>query len=173
MRMITGTTWRVEDAREYIEDRVHKVPWSGCWLWDRALNASGYGNFAPPAAYCDGRIVAMQLAHRLAYEAYVAPIPDGMSVCHHCDVRACCNPDHLWLGTNADNVSDRARKGRSAKMIGHANGRAKLTGEAVEAILRLDAPTRELATRFGVSMSTVQRVRGGKSWRRSYPRDDP
>ena len=66
-----------------------------CWLWTGALTGKGYGSLS------GGRY-----AHRVSYETYKGPVPDGMQVLHRCDVKRCVNPDHLYAGTHADNVRD-------------------------------------------------------------------
>jgi hypothetical protein len=76
-------------------------PNSGCWLFDGATTGGGYGRHSK-----------RKYAHRIAYEKWVGPIPDGMLVCHKCDVKLCCNPDHLFLGTDEDNIMDCIKKGR-------------------------------------------------------------
>jgi hypothetical protein len=79
---------------------------SGCWEWTGYRTRDGYGSVKHAGK--------MMKAHRVAYEAAYDPIPDGMIVCHKCDNPACCNPNHLWLGTDADNQRDMVAKGRHA-----------------------------------------------------------
>ena len=78
-----------------------------CWVWTRGRTAYGYGSI-----HGIGRNGGNGYAHRLSYETFVGPVPDGMCVLHRCDNPPCINPDHLWLGTRTDNMRDRDRKGR-------------------------------------------------------------
>lgn len=92
--------------RERFEENFVADAESGCWLWTANRQKNGYGLFSMNGT--------PRGAHRIAYELYVGPIPDGLYVCHACDVKRCVRPDHLWLGTQADNLADMVRKGRSA-----------------------------------------------------------
>ena len=135
---------------------------NGCVEWSGAVDTGGYGHLR-----WRGRIVR---AHRVAYEFAFGPIPDGDGhhgavVRHSCDNRLCCNPDHLKLGTHADNMADmKARRRRKGIGTGADNGRAKLTAEQVIAIRADVRGKRVIAKDYGISPAQAQRVRLGKQW---------
>ena len=99
------------------------------------------------------------------------PIPPGLQVCHHCDVKLCVRPDHLFLGTNAENAKDMRDKGRGRNPPppprGEANHAAKLTEEQVREILArgYESTARELAAEFGVSHQLIGFIRQGRLWK--------
>lgn len=132
-----------------------------CWIWLASKKRKGYGQFRR-----DGK---MQHAPRVAYELAVGPIPSGMHVLHTCDNRACVNPSHLFIGTNADNVQDKVRKGRQARNCGSSNGRAKLTSGDVREIRRRAAAKegtqRDIAKEFGVSWQLVSFIVTRRRWK--------
>lgn len=140
---------------------------SGCWEWTGCLQANGYGRLRNSAK--------TMYAHRAAYLAFRGPISHGKDVCHRCDNRACCNPDHLFLGTRADNMRDAMRKGRlsagdrhSKTICGEKGAGARLSVEQVEAIRRLAAagtPLKELAAVSGVSADNVRRIVRRDTWK--------
>ncbi len=135
---------------------------AACWGWAGALFRSGYGAIAaePPSR-------AMLLAHRVSYELHHGPIPPGLCVLHHCDVRPCSNPRHLFLGTKRDNNRDKISKGRQPTGEGHHW--AKLTWRQVEQIRAMraanSAPMQQIASAFGVSRSLISMILANKIWR--------
>lgn len=92
-----------EQQIERFNSKVQEAP-NGCHEWTGATNHKGYGKLT-----LQRRTVS---AHRLAYEHFVGPVPDGMNVCHHCDNPKCVRPDHLFVGTSRDNSVDMVTKGR-------------------------------------------------------------
>lgn len=129
---------------------VSPEPNSGCWLWIGSGDRRGYGSFS-----YQGR---SRSAHRWAYEHYMGPIPDGMMVCHKCDVPACVNPDHLFLGTNSDNMKDCYRKGRNNFFWPPH----KLTDAQSLEIRMSKELTCVLVKRYGVTRRTIQKTRRGE-----------
>jgi hypothetical protein len=110
-----------------LEDRFwSKVDQSGgeraCWPWTAGTVRHGYGRISVPPR---GHSVR---AHRLAYELTFGPVKDGWAVLHACDNPPCCNPFHLFLGSQADNVRDMHFKGRAKILSGSANGRFRGDG---------------------------------------------
>jgi hypothetical protein len=131
----------------------------GCWNWTAGTYVNGYGIFK-----LDRR---NWRAHRLSYKLKCGPIPDGMQVLHKCDNRLCVNPDHLFLGTNADNMADKVAKGREAHYghPGERQGQSKLTNDQVLAIRASSGPHRDVAAEFGMSRSQVRDIRTRRAWK--------
>jgi hypothetical protein len=140
-----------------------------CWLWQAGRLSNGYGAFR-----LDGR---MRRAHQIAYELKIGPIPDGLIICHSCDVRACCNPDHLWAGTTKENLMDREAKSRGRRLHGSDNPRAVLTEPDVHWIRRAyrdgELDQRELAERFGITQSMVGMILRYERWEHLLTPDAP
>ena len=133
---------------------------AGCWIWKFSVwNGFGQLSVRDENTY----------AHQLSYRLFVGQIPDGMEVCHKCDVKRCCNPDHFFLGTNLDNVRDMWAKGRGVPprpVCGEANHKATLTDAQVQELRQLAAAgwnQRQLAARFCCSKSTAWRLLKGVS----------
>ena len=102
-------------------------------------------------------------AHRLAYENAHGPIPSGMVVCHTCDNRACVNPDHLFLGTHADNVADKVSKKRQAR--GQKHGNAKLTEQQVLDIRKDPRSLRKIAKDYNMDYTTISAIKKRITWK--------
>lgn len=139
-------------------------PTSGCWLWTGTKHVGGRGRIK-----IAGRNV---LASRASYELHKGPIKDGLLVCHHCDNPACVNPDHLFLGTSADNSADMVQKGRAHRHggahSGEANPNAKLTRDQVAVIrqrLGGGEPLLRVASDFpAVKPLSLRAIKYGRSW---------
>ena len=137
----------------------YKVHDNGCWQWSGRLSPSGYGRFMT-----QGKGVT---ASRYFYEILVGPIPEGLFVCHKCDNRACVNPEHLFLGTQKDNIQDCIKKGRHRPTRGVDRPAAKLTEDDVRKIRAIyrkgEGPY--LAWQFGVSRGVITNIVARKAWR--------
>lgn len=144
-------------ARERFMEKVSPEPNTGCWLWSLGTDNKGYGRFG------SGSLKTMRFAHRLSYELFVGPIPDGMFICHKCDVRSCVNPDHLFVGTHKDNMADRDKKNRQAR--GSRQHLSKLTEDLVRYIRASSKSSAELSLEVGVNASSVCAARARRTWR--------
>jgi hypothetical protein len=101
----------------------------------------------------------------VSYEAHHGKIPEGQVVRHTCDNPSCINPDHLILGTQADNVADREARGRRKDINGEQIGTARLTAEQVLEIRASDKSLSQLARQYNVHKTTISLIRSGKSWK--------
>lgn len=135
--------------------RVDKKDATSCWLWLGGTNDAGYGQVWDQAK--------MAKAHRISWELTYGSIPEGVFVCHSCDNPPCVNPNHLFLGTNADNMHDMVVKGRSSHGIDKVD--AKLNEEKVRHIRNSSMFGWELAELFGVHTSTIYCARNRTTWK--------
>jgi hypothetical protein len=149
---------------------------NGCWEWVKYKNPAGYGYFKnlDDRTQNIGNRMRGILAHRVSYEIHKGEIPEGKFVCHRCDNRACCNPDHLWLGSPKDNARDALRKGRLAvenltyRPPKGKSINAKLSREQViEIKKRIEKNDRiiEIAEDYNVNPQCIYFIKNGKTWR--------
>ena len=134
-----------------------------CWVWTAGIGGGGYGLFHAGRHY---------RAHRFSFEANFGAIPQGLCVCHRCDNRLCVRPEHLFVGTYADNLRDMREKGRAHFQVnrgcflrGEKSPRAKLTNQqAVDLRVRYVAgeSARALGSHFGMTESAVFKVLRGE-----------
>ena len=130
---------------------------NGCVLWVAAANnPQGYGRMAV-------RGVRMT-SGRAAYELKVGPVPPGLQVLHRCDNPRCVNPEHLFLGTNADNVADKVSKGRQARLQGAKHPSVKLTEQQVLSIRSDQRRHSLIAADYAIHRSTVSYIKRGQLW---------
>ncbi len=146
----------------------------GCWWWKNKPATSGYGDFGfGKKSHCG--------AHRISYFLAKGPFPKHLNICHTCDHPMCVRPDHLWVGTNQQNIADRDQKGRTAKgdihhwhtnveqFFGERNPAAKLTPEQMfnlrkdRELLGLSYP--KLGAKYGISFAQAYRIVQRTSWK--------
>lgn len=102
--------------------------------------------------------------HRLAWEGFVGPIPTDKYVLHACDNRACCAREHLFLGTQQDNVDDMIRKGRQ-KFDNYANAKLDVRSvEEIRSMLKSGRSQQSIADLFGLNQSAVSDIKTGRAW---------
>lgn len=132
---------------------------TGCWNCTMAVAKSGYCYMRLP------RTRKLVGVHRLSWELHNGPIPAGMLVCHRCDNKVCCNPEHLFTGSHRDNTHDCLAKGRCKK--------SKLfTQQQIQEIKESNKPTMELAEFYKVSRQTIRRVKVGRKSRIRCPNNE-
>jgi hypothetical protein len=124
----------------------------GCLEWQRTTGTNGYGHFK-----VEGRGTVS--AHRAAWIAVFGEVPDGLQVLHHCDNKVCVRPDHLYIGTPADNVQDAIDRGIRGR------GNHKLTDKQIRAIRASKIGPKALGERYGVDRTSIWNIQTGKTWK--------
>lgn len=131
---------------------------TGCRIWDGRLNKeNGYGRI--------GYMSKQWRAHRLMYTLMLGDIPKGMELMHSCDNPRCINPNHLTPGTHAQNIAEAYAKGRKFVPQGDRHPRFSFTEEQARRIVSSDISASEIAAEFGVSKSSIYRLRNGSTWK--------
>lgn len=152
---------KIKTIKERLLAGIEIVTESGCWVWVRATDSWGYGHM-----HVGKKKIS---THRLSYMEFVDEIPKGLCVCHRCDIPACVNPNHLFLGTHQDNATDKVKKGRSfgrkGKRTGEGNPAAKLTEKDVLKIRASSESKKALSEKYGVIIGTIASIKAGRSWK--------
>jgi hypothetical protein len=174
-----------------IKDADKSINSDGCWEWVGSLNpVTGYGQLS--SWEIDKRV--LYTAHRVSFSAYIGPVPEGMYVLHRCDNRKCFNPEHLFAGSQSDNMVDMVAKNRQGAyqkpliswqkknpskvrrgkdhpmygkkhMAGESHPMSKLTESQALDIKHSKGTLRAIAEKYGVSQSCVSVIRSGKHWK--------
>lgn len=163
---------------------VERLDDDDCWLWRKAVDKNGYGKFS--ASRHSLR------AHRVAYFLSYGVDPLEQLVCHTCDTPGCCNPNHLFLGTNQENILDARDKGRLNPLSGDEHGlrvhpeavargeqhpNVKLTADQAREVRRLyskgQLPQHTIADKFGITREAVSRIIRGLNWKHIIADDEP
>ncbi len=137
-------TFTSRPLKERFEEKYIACPMSGCWLWTASLNSWGYGNMRG--------LDRVERSHRIAWQLYRGEIPLDLQVCHKCDVPSCVNPDHLYLGTQKQNMRDVSKRDRHPKTL--------LTEAEIKRVFELshEIPQAEIANLYGVDARYIWAV---------------
>jgi hypothetical protein len=149
-----------EDIKDFYEIKLTSfiLDKDSCWLYIGILGKQGYGKFTIKSTTIG--------LHRLSY-IYNSDkaIPNNLHVLHKCDIPNCFNPDHLFLGTNQDNIDDKMNKGRHIASIGENNGRSKLSNKEVIDIYSSNNATNESAIKYAIHPSEILRIKNKANWK--------
>lgn len=150
----------IRPIKERILERIKKDD-AGCWIWQGSRFKDGYGAIGI-------RRTGSKRAHRVSYEAFNGPITDGAWVLHRCDVPACVNPEHLFLGTPSDNTRDMLAKERRHILRGESHPMVRFSERfvwGVRQLRKLGASISEIASMYGLSYFAIHQLCSGRTWR--------
>lgn len=139
--------------------KVNKKSINDCWIWKSYCNKFGYGSFYIKEQF--------YRAHRIAYSLKYGKIPKGIFVLHRCDNPSCVNPNHLFLGTQSDNMRDASQKSHFPLRKGIKNSRAKLTENDIKKIRQLLEQgmfQKDIGNLFGITQGMIGFIKRGLSW---------
>lgn len=145
---------------ERLLSKVEFIPECGCWIWTCGYSSTGYGSF-----WLGGRSIG---AHRASWVLHGKDIGEGEVLCHKCDTPGCVNPDHLFVGSQKDNILDMHAKGRQHSNAGSRHGLHKVTEADVRQIRkrgRAGESIHSIARDFPITASTIRGILSGKEWR--------
>lgn len=143
-----------QSEADYIASRV-LVDQAGCWIWQQSTR-EGYGRMVRHGKTWN--------AHVFSFVTLVRPIESGEQINHKCNVRACCNPEHLYAGSQVENMADMQLSGRARYLRGSKNGNSRVDEQTARAIYGAKGIGRDVAERYGVSISLVYAIRKKLVW---------
>lgn len=162
MSVYHAKTIRGTSLADRLAKRLSPPNENGCILWTGAKNKGGYGTIG-----ASGPSRKTFIVHRVAYELAYGSFDESLLVCHHCDVRLCCNPQHLFLGTHADNTADCVVKCRNVR--GENHGCRKLNEASVRRIRDIYSKGisnyTDIAREFGISVGAIWCVVNRRNWK--------
>jgi|SRR6188508_111364 len=151
-----------QDYQEKLKEKLLKnikIDGNGCWIWQKSKHRQGYGNFC-----CNRKVL---LAHRVSWTIFKGNLDLEILVCHTCDNPPCCNPEHLFLGTDKDNSIDAFSKGRIKRHKGENHARSKFKNEDIENIrsLKREGKTqKEISEMYSVTISAIKHILKKRTW---------
>ncbi len=158
--MATNGTLCVRDLHPGFWSRVDILGPDDCWVWEGSRTDKGYGRFSVSHT-------KHMRAHRMAYKIVHGSIPVGKNINHSCDNKLCCNPVHLWVGSQTENMMDMRVKKRGKPppvALGEDSSMSKLT-EIDVVLIRKDTRTlARIASDYGVSFSLISAIKHRKAW---------
>lgn len=156
----------IEEQKQFLKEKeprfYEKINFTDtCWLWTAGQSGRGYGGYS---------INTIKFpAHVICWSFFNGRVPKGLNVCHSCDVKLCVNPNHLWVGTQKENIADCVSKGRFTVVRAHGvdHGRTKFTEEHVKTILVLGPliPVKNIAKLFKVSKNAIYPILYRRNWK--------